>query len=57
MLELIINKHTKVFVGDIDEDGHVELELENDMWDRNAYVYLNQDDIKKLIDHLNKQIS
>lgn len=57
MLELTINTHTSLFVGDIDEDGHVEFELHNDMFDSNMIAYLNEDEIKQLIDHLNKQIS
>ena len=57
MLELTINTHTSLLVKDIDQEGHVEFQVYNDMFDENMYIYLNEDEIKQLIDHLNKQIS
>ena len=54
MLE-IKHLHTVLEVSDKDHDNDVEIQVSNSL--ETAYIYLNQDEIKQLIDHLNKQIS
>lgn len=55
MLE-IVNRNTTLVVHDYDKDGDVEIQILHSNGEE-AYTYLTQDQVKKLIDHLNKQIS
>ena len=57
MLKLTINKEVTLSVGDINKDGYVEIELRDNIYDEEIFVYLNEDEIKQLLDHLTKQIS
>ena len=49
------NESTIVF-HDVDSDGDVFIELEGTYYSNNLYYNLNQEQIKQLIEHLQKQL-
>lgn len=48
-------KWTNMEVSSVDIDGEVAIEIDSG-WDQNVHIFLNQENIKQLINHLQKQL-
>ncbi len=56
MLEFKKNDSQSLIIHNKDNDGDIEIEMEDGCLNY-VYMYLDQNDIKLLIEHLTKQIS
>ena len=48
-------KWTSMEVSSVDIDGEVAIEIDAG-WDQSVHIFLNQENIKQLINHLQKQL-